>query len=103
MFERLAAWLEQNAMACYYHKYLGVQCPGCGMQRSMAELLRGNFSTSLELFPALVPLLFMFLFLMMHLVFKFRSGAAILKYAFIVNAFIIMVTWVIRMAHHFNN
>ncbi|MFO7721818.1 MAG: DUF2752 domain-containing protein [Bacteroidales bacterium] len=101
MFERLATWLEHNAMACYYQKYLGVQCPGCGMQRSMAELLRGNLASSIELFPALIPVIFMVAFLVAHIIFRFRNGAAILKYTFIGNAGIIMTTWVIRMIHHF--
>jgi len=102
MFERLAAWLEHNAMACYYHKYLGVQCPGCGMQRSMAEMLRGNFAASIELFPALIPVIFMVIFLFAHLFIRFRNGAAILTYTFIANATIIMATWVVRMIAHFN-
>jgi hypothetical protein len=102
MLERLATWLDQNAMACYYYKYLGVRCPGCGMQRSLAELLRGDITASFHHYPALMPLLFMFLFLILHLIFAFRNGAAILKYSFVINSTIIMITWVIRMIHHFN-
>ena len=44
-------------LPCSWKETFGIDCPGCGAQRSLAELFRGNFLESLYLFPALIPLL----------------------------------------------
>ena len=45
-------WLEANMLTCPSVKYFSIECPGCGMQRSMIALLKGNFSGSLVMYPA---------------------------------------------------
>lgn len=92
----LIAWLEHNLFSCFFVKYLGIECPGCGFQRSLIALLKGDVSESFQLYPALLPVLGMFLFLVMHLVFKFRNGANILKYTFIFNAIIIFGNYILK-------
>ena len=72
-FEKLAYWLEKNSMPCFYKKYLGFECPGCGMQRSIIELLRGNFAESFKLYPALTTTIALIVLLILHLIFKFRN------------------------------
>lgn len=91
--------LEQHLLPCLYKKYFGVDCPGCGMQRSMVALLEGNFSESFRLFPALVPMMVMLVFLALHLVFKFERGGTWLKYMFIGVAAIVTVNYVWKMVH----
>lgn len=97
MYERFIEWLENNTMKCFYREYMGIECPGCGMQRAFIALLKGDIIESLTLYPALIPLLIMFLFLPMHLIFKFKHGAAILKYLFFINITIIMVNYLYKM------
>lgn len=99
MFQRAADWLDNHSMACFYKKVLGVDCPGCGMQRSMASLLRGDISESLQLYPALIPILFMLTFLCLHLVFKWRNGGTILKYTFIFTVTIIAISYILKMIY----
>jgi len=36
-------------------KYFGIDCPGCGLQRSFVSLLRGDLQESLALYPGLIP------------------------------------------------
>ncbi len=76
---RLIEWLEHHQFPCIYQKVLGIPCPGCGLQRSFIELLKGNFVESFHLYPPLLPVLFLFVFLGLHLMFKFRYGALYLK------------------------
>lgn len=89
--------LEQHLLPCFYKKYFGVDCPGCGMQRSMIALLEGHFTESVQLFPALVPMLAMLGFLALHLVFKFERGGTWLKYMFIGVAAIVTVSYIWKM------
>ncbi len=89
-------WLEKNQTACFYKKYIGIECPGCGAQRAFIALLKGNFFESFQTFPALIPLILMFIFLIMHLIFRFKNGAKILLFAFIVNTFIILLNYIYK-------
>lgn len=57
MFESLIHWLQGYMFPCFYKKAFGVSCPMCGFQRSVIELLKGNFLESIHQFPALIPLL----------------------------------------------
>lgn len=90
-------WLEEHLMACPYKKYFNIDCMGCGMQRSFIELLKGNLVESFMLYPALLPLIAMILFLPLHLVFKFKNGASVLKYFFIFNISILVIGYIIKI------
>lgn len=92
--------LERHLLPCFYKKYFGVDCPGCGMQRSMIALLEGNLLESFQLFPALLPMLVMLGFLSLHLVFKFEKGGTWLKYMFIGVAAIVTINYVLKMVAH---
>jgi hypothetical protein len=81
-------------MPCPYKHYLGIDCPGCGMQRSIISLLKGDFWESIIAYPPLIPMIVMLLFLCLHLVFKFEKGAQILKYLFIFVAIIITINYI---------
>src|SRR5688500_6896533 len=95
-------WLEHHLLACPNKVFFGMECPGCGMQRSIIELMKGNFTESLKLYPALLPLLFTLGLLGFHLRFRFRNGAKMLQYSYIVSATIVLVSFIIKQIHIFN-
>lgn len=84
-------------MTCPYKALAGFDCPGCGMQRSFIELLKGNLTESFQLYPALLPTLFTLSFTGLHLIFKFRNGASVIKYSFISTIVIVLVSYFIKM------
>lgn len=90
-------WLEHHFLACPYKKYFDIDCMGCGMQRSFIALLKGDFIESFYLYPALIPMLVMILFLPIHLIFKFKNGASLLKYLFIFNISIVIISYLIKI------
>lgn len=94
---KIIEWLESHMQSCFYKKYFGIECPGCGMQRSLIELLRGDFMESLKLFPALIPTIALIVFLILHLVFKFKHGANILKNLFIINTSIVVLSYIYKL------
>mgnify|MGYP001035718737 CR=1 FL=1 len=99
MLERVIQWLESHMQPCMYKQSLGFECPGCGFQRSLIELLRGNLWESLVTYPGLIPMMALFLFLILHLVFQFKKGATILKYIFIGDMAIIMIHYILKIIH----
>jgi hypothetical protein len=93
-------WLEQHLLACPSKKWLHMDCPGCGMQRSLLALLKGNVMESLAFYPATIPVLLMLLYLALHLYFKFSNGAKILTFFFIVNTSIIVLNYIYKITTH---
>lgn len=68
-----------------------MQCMGCGMQRSAIALLKGDFTGSLILYPALIPLLSLCVFTVAHLIFRFSAGARIIMFLQIMVVTIMLV------------
>ena len=85
-------------MPCFYKQISGIDCPGCGMQRSFIELLNGNFIASLKLYPALLPVIFTLCLTASHLFHNFRNGAAFIKYSFIFTTSIIVISYIIKLS-----
>lgn len=95
--QKVIEWLESHLQSCFYKKYFGIECPGCGMQRAFIELLKGNFTESLVLFPALIPTIIMITYLILHLIFKFDKGAQVLKILFIINTSIVVLSYIYKI------
>jgi len=93
-------WLERNQGACIYKKYFGIECPGCGMQTSFIELLKGNLKESIIAYPALFPMIFMFSYLIAHLIFKFEKGYLVLKISFIFTVVIIVFNFIFKLLYN---
>ena len=93
-------WLEANMLACPSKKYLHIECPGCGIQRSFVALLKGDFVGSLQLYPATMPILCLFIFLMLHLKFRFEWGASAIKYLYAGIAIVIAVFYIYKIINH---
>ncbi len=97
MFIAIIDWLQKHQLPCLYKKILGFDCPGCGMQSAVIELLKGNICESIKLYPALIPIIFMFIFLLLHIIFKIKNGANILKFLFIANTIIILINYLFKI------
>lgn len=95
-------WLEHHLLPCPSKYFLGVDCPGCGMQRSFVALLRGDFAASFKMFPGLIPVLFTVVFLALHLKFKFRNGANTLLWSYIFSAVVIVTSFIIKQVQLYN-
>lgn len=90
-------WLEKNMLPCPVHEYIGIECPGCGMQRAIIELLKGDIIASFIAYPALLTLIIMFIYLALHLKFDLKKGARNLKYLFIINAIIVSLNYILKI------
>jgi len=101
MHEQLILWLEENMTACSTKSLTGLSCFGCGLQRSVIHLLRGDFVESIIMYPPLIPFLLMMIALPLHLKFKFRHGAMVLKVMFILNAALMALNVVVKNIDHF--
>jgi len=90
-------WLEAHQLPCMFKAATDMDCPGCGIQRSFILLLKGNVPESFLQYPALVPVCLLFIFLLLHILFKIKNGAAILKFAYIFCAGFILVSYIYKL------
>lgn len=93
----LIHWLEDHLLSCPYKAGLGIECPGCGFQRALVALLKGDFAESFALYPALLPMLMLFGVLALHIKYSFKHGAMALKILFVVNVVLIFGGWIAKM------
>jgi hypothetical protein len=89
-------WIEQHLFTCPNKYFFGLDCPGCGMQRSLLEIFRGNVFDSILLYPGLIPMMFTMVMLIVHLRFKLNNGARLLQYSYITSASVVMVSFFIK-------
>ncbi len=100
MLINIINWLENHQLPCLYEKLFGIECPGCGTQRAIIELLRGNFQESFHAWPPLLPVMFMMVYLLLFLKFRFKNGITVLKITFIINASLITINYIYRLILH---
>ena len=98
--ETIIHWLENHQLVCFYKSILGIECPGCGTQRAFILLLRGEFSESFLAYPPLLLFLSLILFLLFHLVFKFRKGGTYLMYLFLFTVLVVLINFIYRLIDH---
>ena len=56
------SWTNRFLLPCPFKHLTGIDCPGCGFQRSVLALLKGNWMESWHYYPATVPILLLVVF-----------------------------------------
>jgi ABC-type transport system involved in cytochrome c biogenesis permease component len=80
-------------LTCFSKYYFGVECPGCGAQRSAVCLFRGEWLDSLALYPALIPF---FIFMVVAVLSVIKSIKMSTRWVLIMA----MVTFGIMIVHY---
>ncbi len=88
--------MEDYMLSCMWKKTFNVECFGCGIQRAMALILRGEFTAAFYMYPAIYTLIAMFLFLGLHIKYQFKNGHKILLGFFIINISIIVISYFLK-------
>lgn len=89
--------LEVYYLSCSIREAIGVECPGCGTQRSLMALFRGDLLNCIAFNPSVLLFLLTFLFMLLHLKFNFRNGATILVGMFCVTVLTLILNFVIKL------
>lgn len=90
-------WLGQHMLHCPSKKWMLIDCPGCGLQRSVIALLKGDIAESLLVYPPGLMVMSTVLMLVLHLLFRFQQGAFILKVFYIVTTAIVLVNYIYKI------
>ena len=98
--ETIIRWIEQHELPCFYRSVFGMECPGCGTQRAFVLLLKGEILQSFFTYPPLALLIGLFVFLSLHLLFKFRNGGTYLLYFFLFTVCSVLLNFISRLIDH---
>ncbi|MGM9477911.1 DUF2752 domain-containing protein [Pedobacter sp. GSP4] len=93
-------WLSAHLFSCPFKSHFGIDCPGCGLQRSVLALFQGDLVASFKFYPATIPLIFVALFTIVHLKMDFKFGAQLIKIVFAGVAVIILINYIYKIYNH---
>ncbi|MEX0361379.1 MAG: DUF2752 domain-containing protein [Allomuricauda sp.] len=104
MFSQLTILLSAKdyMLPCLNKKLFGIDCPGCGMQRSVDLLLHGDFVGAFKMYPAVYPIVLLLLFLISNLFLKLKFAHQIKFFLMLVTAGTIIVSYILKMNSLFN-
>jgi hypothetical protein len=74
-----------------------MDCPGCGFQRSGIALLKGDIFQSIQLYPALIPMMAFFIFLFLNQKFRFSDSIKTVKTGIASIFIIILVSYILKL------
>ncbi|WP_317250820.1 DUF2752 domain-containing protein [Aquimarina acroporae] len=94
--------LEKYMLPCLNKKLFGVDCLGCGMQRSIALLFKGEFVAAFYMYPAIYPLIFLVLFLGTNIFVKFKYDSFVKTGLIITTIATMIISYVVKMNTIFN-
>ncbi|WP_461453478.1 DUF2752 domain-containing protein [Mucilaginibacter sp.] len=96
----IVVWLQNHLLTCPFKALTGIDCPGCGFQRSVIELMQGNLSKSLYYYPATIPLIFTTLFFIADMRLNFTKKESLKRGLLVFTALIITGSYVLKMTGH---
>lgn len=92
--------LEDFMIPCMSKQLFGMDCPGCGMQRSVALLFRGDFAEAFHMFPAIYSTIPLFIFIGLHFVDKRRNYTKLIIPFAIINAVIMITAYFYKLTQY---
>jgi hypothetical protein len=85
--------MEEYMVPCMNKSIFGIDCMGCGTQRSLVLLLNGEFIEAFNMFPAIYTLLLFGLTISLHLLDKKRNYLTSIAVLAVANGVIMIVSY----------
>ena len=91
--------LKDYMLPCLNKKLFGLECPGCGMQRSVDLLLHGEFLAAFKMYPAVYTLIPLFILLISSKVFQAKVDNRYIIFLSITSVALILINFIIKLIH----
>jgi hypothetical protein len=96
----ITRWLQNHLLTCPFKKLTGIDCPGCGLQRSVIALLQGDIIKSIQLYPATIPILLIALTgIFEKYIIKYRKQY-LTKWLYIFTGVIIAGSYILKLSNY---
>lgn len=93
----LSSSIEDYMLPCLNKTLFGMECPGCGLQRSFLLLCQGEFAAAFKMYPAIFPLLGFILFLGLTIFISFKNAEKIKMYLAVITIATILINFIIKL------
>lgn len=90
---------EDYMLPCLSKQLLGIECFGCGIQRSVVLLFRGEFVAAFKMYPAIYTLILLFVFIILNVFIKFKYSSKIISVLAIINILIIIISYFLKLTN----
>ncbi len=88
---------EEYMLPCLNKKLFGFECMGCGLQRSVALILKGEFIEAFYMYPAIYALIALFSYITLNLFFKFENSNRITTILGVLSLLIIIINFTYKL------
>ena len=88
---------EQFMLPCLNKNLFGIECLGCGLQRSLILVFQGDFAGAYKMYPAIFTIIILMLFIIFNLFKKFKHDYKIKMGLLFLNIIIIIVSYIIKI------
>jgi hypothetical protein len=93
-------FMKTYLLRCPIKHFLGIDCPGCGFQRSVLAFLGGDVVSAIKLYPPTIPIFALLLFTLVHLKFDLKQGAFIIKILYIGVSLVVVINYIYKIFTH---
>ncbi|WP_415223648.1 DUF2752 domain-containing protein [Psychroserpens sp.] len=87
---------EDYMLPCLNKQLFGLDCMGCGMQRSIALLLNGDFIAAFQMYPAIYSLIALVGVIFLNYFRNFKYGYKIIIILALINASLILGNFIYK-------
>ncbi len=88
--------IEEYMLPCLNKKLFGLDCMGCGMQRSIVLIFKGEFIQAFNMYPAIYTLLLLFIVISYNFFYNFKQSSRIILILSIINGLIIVFNFIFK-------
>ena len=88
--------LENYMIPCLSKTLFGLECMGCGFQRSLLLIWRGHFIEAFYMYAAIYPLLILLGYLVFTRFYKFKNYSKGISWLSIVSITTIIISYTIK-------
>ncbi|RKE94742.1 DUF2752 domain-containing protein [Ichthyenterobacterium magnum] len=88
---------EEYMLPCLNKKLFGIDCMGCGMQRSLTLVLQGDFVAAFYMYPAIYTLILLVGFIFINYFKNFKYANKIIITLAIINAILILGNFILKI------
>jgi len=91
--------VQEWLLRCPIKAVMGIDCPGCGFQRSLLALLQGHWQESYRLYPPTVPLLILLVYILLKGTFGFDRRNNVMKLLAVACGWFVLGVYVMKLWH----
>ena len=84
-------------LPCLNKQLLGIECMGCGLQRSIILLIQGEFVSAFFMYPAIYPLLMLLGTIGVNFFYKFKHAERLITILAITTIAVIILNYTFKL------